>query len=332
MNRSSPLLAVSRLTVSYPMGRGPACRAVSGVSFRLEKGETLGLVGESGCGKTSLARAIIQLPPPTAGEVRFHGEDLTRAAKDRLRRLRPRFQMIFQDSASALNPRRPVGKTIAMPLSVTGRICRDRQSAAARKMLAAVGLDPQTAGWRPYRFSGGQCQRIQIARALMARPELLICDEPVSALDVSIQAQILNLLEQCRRRYGLTLLFISHDMAVIKNVSDRVMVMYLGKICEIAPTEAIFRRPAHPYTATLIAAIPAMGRKRHRLKEAAAHIEIPSPLHPPPGCRFHPRCPFRRPQCTRAEPALTTVDEGRQVACHHPLDLLAETDRRRLSR
>ena len=332
MSRSSPLLEVSRLTVSHRIGRGPACRVVSKVSFRMEKGETLGLVGESGCGKTSLARAIIQLPPPTAGEVRFHGEDLTRAGKDRLRRLRPRFQMIFQDPVSALNPRRPVAKTIAMPLAVAGRLSRSRRAAAARKMLAAVGLDPETAGWRPHQFSGGQCQRIQIARVLMARSELLICDEPVSALDVSIQAQIINLLEESRRRYGLTLLFISHDMAVIKNVSDRVMVMYLGKICEIAPTEALFRRPAHPYTAALISAIPAMGRERRRWKGAAADMEIPSPLHPPPGCRFHPRCPFRRPRCTRVEPTLGAGADGRQVACHYPFDVLPEAHRHRLSR
>ncbi|MDM8541647.1 ATP-binding cassette domain-containing protein [Desulfococcaceae bacterium HSG9] len=319
MKNGEVLLDIRNLTVEFNAGKGRKVCAVSDVSFQMAKGETLGLVGESGCGKSSLARAIIQLPRPASGQVNFNGEDLTAVCGKRLRRLRPRLQMIFQDSIAALNPRRKVGQTIAMPLNIIRKGRREDRIAMAREMMKAVGLDPQSSDRRPFEFSGGQCQRIQIARALMAEPELLICDEPVSSLDVSIQAQIINLLENQRTRRGLTMLFISHDMAVVKNVCDRVAVMYLGKLCEIAPAQDLYQTPAHPYTAALISAIPSpdagLSQSRTHLKNA----EIPSPLNPPSGCRFHTRCPRTRPLCYESEPVLRDNGQGKQVACHFPL-------------
>jgi peptide/nickel transport system ATP-binding protein len=312
-------LEIRDLEVTFDGPRGARVHAVSNVSFRIAAGKTLGLVGESGCGKSSIARAVMQLPPPVSGSVRFLGEDLTRIGRRRLRRLRPAFQMIFQDSVSALNPRRKVGETIAMPLRMVGRCSRKERMEKAKKMMTAVGLNPALFDHRPFQFSGGQCQRIQIARALMTAPRLLVCDEPVSSLDVSVQAQILNLLERLRVRYGLTMLLISHDMAVVKNVCDQVAVMYLGKLCETAPTEALFGQPAHPYTAVLISAIPAAASRRAFPGVKPTSAEIPSAVDPPPGCRFHTRCPEARPRCAETEPAMETVGPGRQVACHFPL-------------
>jgi peptide/nickel transport system ATP-binding protein len=319
VNIGKRLLQVDHLKVLFPAGNGHAVQAVSDVSFQIAEGETLGLVGESGCGKSSIAKAVIQLPRPTSGRVLFDGEDLTRINGPRLRQLRPRFQMIFQDSISALNPRRKVGQTIAMPLSIARRGDRSSRNALAREMMVSVGLDPETFDQRPFQFSGGQCQRIQIARALMTQPELLICDEPVSSLDVSIQAQIINLLESMRRRYGLTMLFISHDMAVVKNVSDRVAVMYLGKLCETAPTELLYDQPMHPYTAALIGAIPSQEAHLAFPRQPLKSTEIPSPNNPPDGCRFHTRCPYARQRCAIDEPAIRDAGDGRQVACHYPL-------------
>ena len=319
MNIGEKMLDIQGINVVFGSGRGGKVHAVSNVSFQMIKGETLGLVGESSCGKSSVARAIIQLPRPASGRVFFDGEDLTRVNKTRLRQLRPRFQMIFQDSISALNPRRKVGRTITMPLHITRKWSRKDRNTMAREMMRSVGLDPETINLRPFQFSGGQCQRIQIARALITKPELLICDEPVSSLDVSIQAQIINLLESMRSRYGLTMLFISHDMAVVKNVCDRVAVMYLGKLCETAHTKALYHSPAHPYTVTLLSAIPAQGGSLPFPKLKVKSTEIPSPLNPPPGCRFHTRCPFARQRCTTDEPAMRQAGSGRQVACHYPL-------------
>ncbi|MCF8051915.1 MAG: ABC transporter ATP-binding protein [Desulfobacterales bacterium] len=319
MTEPAPVLEIRSLEVIYEAGRRRRIQAVSDASFEMIQGETLGLVGESGCGKSSIARAVMQLPPPTSGRVMFFGEDLTRVDRLRLRQLRPRLQMIFQDSVAALNPRRKVGETIAMPLRVAGKVPKEKRNKRAREMMSAVGLDPALFGHRPFQLSGGQCQRVQFARALMTEPGLLICDEPVSSLDVSIQAQILNLLERVRIRHGLTILFISHDMAVVKNVCDRVAVMYLGKLCETAPTEALYRQPAHPYTAVLINAIPMPGAPLSRPEMRAAAADLPSSIDPPSGCRFHTRCPVARARCAEIEPSLETVGPCRQAACHYPL-------------
>jgi len=319
VSASPSVLEIRNLKVTYKLGRRQQLVAVAGISFHIDRGETLGLVGESGCGKSSVARAIMQLPPPSYGNVLFFGEDLTRVDRKRLRQLRHRFQMIFQDSVSALNPRRKVGFSIAIALRATDRLPRKQRDRRAREMMSAVGLDPAQFYCRPHRLSGGQCQRIQIARALMTCPKLLVCDEPVSSLDVSVQAQILKLLERLRNRHGLTILFISHDMAVVKNVCDRVAVMYLGKLCETAPTEALFAAPAHPYSAVLINAIPLPGNISPRSDIRALTAEPPSPVDPPPGCRFHTRCPLSRTRCTEIEPPMETIGPGRQVACHFPL-------------
>lgn len=316
------LLTVSDLTVEFPFGKKQKIQAVSGVSFHIDRGETLGLVGESGCGKSTLARTIVRLEKPTRGEIRFDGQVLSRSHGHRLRELRPGLQMIFQDAMASLNPGRCVGKSIAEPLRVIGGYNRNTCVDHVRKLMGQVGLDPdKDAGKYPHEFSGGQCQRISIARALITRPKLLVCDEPVSSLDVSVQAQILNLLERMRKRYALTRLFISHDLAVVKNVSDRVAVMYLGKICEIAATEDIYRSPHHPYTALLMASIPKPVPEIRTVRASATYQEMPSPADPPPGCRFHTRCPQAQAVCLKIEPELIDVKGGRQVACHFPLPM-----------
>lgn len=318
--KNRALLTVNNLVVEFPMGRRLKIHAVSGVSFQIARGETLGLVGESGCGKSTLARGIVQLQKTTAGSIRFDGRELTRLRGKRLRELRPDLQMIFQDAAASLNPGRRVGRTIAEPLRVIGGIDRRERLRRARKLMNQVGLDPgQAFGQRPFEFSGGQCQRISIARALITRPRLLVCDEPVSSLDVSVQAQILNLLERMKARYELTMLFISHDLAVVKNVCDRVAVMYLGKLCEIADSQSLYRSPRHPYTAALLAAIPEPDPWRVHRKVNLQRAEIPSPASPPPGCRFCTRCPKVQDRCMESEPELARIAPGSQVACHFPL-------------
>lgn len=320
MNKNEVILEVQNLVVEFDAGRRRKVHAVSGVSFRLRKGETLGLVGESGCGKTTVARAIMQLCRPTSGRVLFKGEDLTQTGSDLLQKLRPLFQMIFQDSISSLNPRRKVGETIAAPLRIIGKGDRTERTRRACEMMEAVGLDPaQAFNRRPFQFSAGQCQRISIARALMAEPKLLICDEPVSALDVSVQAQIINLLEDMRVRYGLTMLFISHDLSVIKNVCDQVAVMYLGKLCEIAPSERLYRTPCHPYTAALVSAIPEPDPTRPVSEVRMLTGELPSPTDPPSGCRFRTRCPHAKERCAEFEPPLKEIEPGHHVACHFTL-------------
>jgi len=312
--RDDVLLQVENLYVEFPAGRGRTVRAVSGVSFDLAKGETLGIVGESGCGKSSTARALVQLPPPRAGSVRLDGVDLTTLRSEALRRVRRRLQMIFQDPISSLNPRRRVREIVEEGPRVWGR-----GTLSVDEVLEAVGLDPATAAVRrPHEFSGGQCQRVSIARALVLEPEVVICDEPVSALDVSVQAQILALLEDLKERYRLTLVFIAHDLAVVKNISDRVLVMYLGKICELAPSADLIARPAHPYTKALLAAIPGSGLD---LPPADRLIsgEPPSPIDPPSGCRFRTRCPRAADRCAREEPEIRPVNGGEHfVACHFP--------------
>ncbi|MEV4801374.1 oligopeptide/dipeptide ABC transporter ATP-binding protein [Nonomuraea sp. NPDC049421] len=286
---------------------------MSGVSFDLARGETLGIVGESGCGKSSAARALVQLPPPRSGSVRLDGVELTELRGEALRRTRRRLQMIFQDPISSLNPRRRVRDIVGEGPRVWN-LPGDRVD----EVLEAVGLDPETAAVRrPHEFSGGQCQRVSIARALVLDPEVVICDEPVSALDVSVQAQILGLLEDLKERFRLTLVFIAHDLAVVKNVSDRIMVMYLGKVCELAPSADLIGRPAHPYTKALIASIPGGGLD---LPPADMLIsgEPPSPVSPPTGCRFRTRCPRAAARCAQEEPQIRRIGEDHWLACHFP--------------
>jgi peptide/nickel transport system ATP-binding protein len=315
---TSPLLSVDNLVVEYRVGN-KIVHAVSGVSFDIDRGETLGLVGESGCGKSTLGRAVLQLRRAVSGRVLFDGENLSAMQGEALRKIRRRVQLIFQDPIASLNPRRRIGDIIAEPLIIAGvRDPKEREERVAN-VLNAVGLDPALVmGRLPHEFSGGQCQRICIARALVLNPDFIICDEPVSALDVSIRAQILNLLEEMKARFGLTLLFIAHDLAVVKAVSDRVAVMYLGRLCEVGPSEQLFARPAHPYTALLIEAIPVPDPDQ-RPAESVPVGEPPSPIAPPSGCRFRTRCPRADQKCRDEVPELQPVRPGQYAACHHPL-------------
>jgi peptide/nickel transport system ATP-binding protein len=295
-------------------------KAVTNLSLDVLEGETLGLVGESGCGKSTTGRAIMQLPRPTSGHVWFGGQDLTTLKGEALRKVRPQMQLIFQDPISSLNPRRRVGDIIAEPLRIWGRGNEESRRAMVAQVLSDVGLDPEIAEpKRPHEFSGGQCQRISIARALVLEPKVVICDEPVSALDVSVQAQILNLLEDMKVRYGLTLIFIAHDLAVVKNVSDRVAVMYLGKLCEVASPDVLYSQPAHPYTAALLSAIPVPDPSAPPVDHTRLGGEPPSPVTPPSGCRFRTRCPYAQARCAAEEPTLRPVADGQFVACHFPL-------------
>jgi peptide/nickel transport system ATP-binding protein len=315
---SDPLLRVENLVVEYFVG-GKTVHAVSEVSLEIARGETLGLVGESGCGKSTLGRAVLQLRHAQSGKVLFDGNDLTAMHGDALRKMRQRVQLIFQDPIASLNPRRRIGDIVAEPLVIAGIGDPEKRKQMVSDVLAAVGLDPALVMVRlPHEFSGGQCQRICIARALVLNPEFIICDEPVSALDVSIRAQILNLLEEMKSRYGLTLLFIAHDLAVVKAVSDRVAVMYLGRLCEVGPSEQLFAKPAHPYTALLIEAIPVPDPDM-RPAEAVAVGEPPSPIAPPSGCRFRTRCPRAAAKCAAEVPQLRAVATGQYAACHYPL-------------
>ena len=317
------LLVLEDVVVEYPVGAGKRGRvqAVSGVSLEVHGGETVGLVGESGCGKSTLGRAVTMLTPPTAGRVRFDGVDLTSLSARDLRRLRRKVQMIFQDPISSLNDQRRIRDIVAEGLSITKapKPWDDR----IESMLLAVGLDADAVGARrPRELSGGQCQRVAIARALMLDPALLVCDEPVSALDVSVQAQILNLLKDMKARYELTMLFISHDLAVVGNICDRIVVMYLGKVCEIAPAAALYAAPAHPYTQALLSAVPRPDPSA-ALEPMRIGGELPSPLDPPSGCRFRTRCPYAQPLCAESVPALREVAPGQIVACHFAGDLPA---------
>ena len=320
---SDVLLEVRNLVKHFPVGGGlfggtpGLVRAVDGVSFVLHKGETLGLVGESGCGKTTTGRCVLQLERPTSGQVIFEGQDLTTLDQTELRAVRRRVQVIFQDPYSSLNPRMTVGDIIGEPLAVhnivktaSGR--RDR----VRDLLRYVGLLPQHAARYPHQMSGGQRQRVGIARALAMEPALIICDEPVSALDVSIQAQIINLLEDLQAEFGLTYLFIAHDLAVVRHISDRIAVMYLGKIVELADRKSLYDDPLHPYTRALLSAVPIPDPELEAQRE---HIvlrgEVPSPLNPPPGCVFHPRCPIAVDRCRHVVPDLREVKPGHWAAC-----------------
>ena len=318
------LVRIEDLVVEFPAPGGRSVKAVSGISLDIKEGETLGLVGESGCGKTTTGRAVIQLPPPTSGSVVFDGTNLTALSEQQMRRQRTDIQMIFQDPISSLNPRRRIGDVVAEPLKVWGPHDADQQVRMVDEMLEAVGMDPTIArSKRPHEFSGGQCQRISIARSLVLGPRLLICDEPVSALDMSIQAQILNLLEDLKADYQLTLMFIAHDLAVIKNVSDRVAVMYLGKLCEVGGADQLYADPAHPYTEILLGANPEPDPEAVLDLESVEIVDLPSPIDPPSGCRFRTRCPRADERCTDEEPQMRQVSGGHHVACHHPLVAVA---------
>jgi peptide/nickel transport system ATP-binding protein len=312
------VLSVEDLTVEFPVGGGRKVHAVSGISIDLMPGETLGIVGESGCGKSTTGRAILQLPRPTSGSVVLDGVDLTKLSDADMREQRTDIQMIFQDPISSLNPRRRIKDVVAEPLRVWGPKDKDEQYKIVRDTLESVGLDADLVGdRRPHEFSGGQCQRISIARALVLNPKVIICDEPVSALDVSVQAQILNLLEDLKAKYGITLIFIAHDLAVVKNVSDRVAVMYLGKMCEVATSEALYAQPSHPYTQLLLGSVPVADPNQAPNTGTELSGDLPSPTAPPSGCRFRTRCPIATDRCAQEEPELREVAVGHYVACHY---------------
>jgi oligopeptide/dipeptide ABC transporter ATP-binding protein len=309
-------LVVENLAVHYPARHGPPVRAVDGVSLGIAAGETLGLVGESGCGKSSVSNAIVGLVPPTRGSVVVDGVEIAGADRRTLWRARSRMQMVFQDPATSLNPRMTVGAAIGEPLLVRGIFRGAALHAQVAALLTEVGLRPDHAQRYPHQFSGGQRQRVVIARALALRPALLICDEPVSALDVSVRAQILNLLVALQRDRGMACLFVSHDLAVVRHVCDRVAVMYLGRLVELAPRDALFATPRHPYTRALLASVPEPDPAVQRTKiRVPLEGEIPSPRNPPAGCRFHTRCPMAQALCRQTEPEWRAVGAS-MVACH----------------
>ena len=315
---AQPLISVKDLTVTFG-NRKHAVSAVAGISFDVYEGETLGLVGESGCGKSTTGKALMRIVEPSSGTIMMQGTDVTKQKGRALRNARTHMQMIFQDPISSLNPRRRVKDIVAEPLDCWKTVKGDERDAMVNDLLSKVGIDPAVYGNRYARqFSGGQCQRISIARSLAMRPKLMICDEMVSALDVSVQAQILNLLEDLKEEYGLTLLFIAHDLGVVKNVSDRVAVMYLGKICEIGPADVLYDEPAHPYTKFLL------GAALEADPDSPMHSQVlegepPSPMNPPSGCRFRTRCPNATEKCANEEPMPQEVAPAHHVACHFPL-------------
>lgn len=324
----TPVLTASRLTRYYSVSRGltrkPALlKALDGASFTLEKGRTLAVVGESGCGKSTLARLVTMIEPPTGGSLVIAGEDIVGASPATLRGLRSRVQIVFQNPYGSLNPRQKIGHALEEPLLVNTSLGQKERTARAREMLASVGLRPEHYDRYPHMFSGGQRQRIAIARALMLSPEILVLDEPVSALDVSIQAQVLNLIADLQEKLNLAYLFISHDLSVVRHIADEVMVMYLGRVVEQGSCRKIFANPQHPYTCALVSATPSPdpGRKRERI---VLKGELPSPLAPPPGCTFNPRCPLAFDRCRIENPQLLAHDE-RLVACHAVNDPPAAT-------
>jgi oligopeptide transport system ATP-binding protein len=322
--RDETLLEVRNLVMHFPLTQGiifqrrvGAVKAVDGISFTVRRGETLGLVGESGCGKSTTGRAILQLYKPTAGEVIFNGTDLTRLSAGEMRKQRKYLQMIFQDPYASLNPRMTVGAIIAEPMQIHNLAPKAERLARVQELLETVGLNPYFANRYPHEFSGGQRQRIGIARALAANPQFIVADEPVSALDVSIQAQIINLLEELQEKFGLTYLFIAHDLSVVRHISDRVAVMYLGKIVELATRDQLYTEPLHPYTKALLSAVPIPDPKIEKKRERIILTgDVPSPINPPPGCHFHTRCPYVMDICRKIEPKFAAAHSGHYVACH----------------
>jgi peptide/nickel transport system ATP-binding protein len=325
----TPLIRISGLRKWFPITRGILFQkrigdvhAVDGVDLEIYKGETLGLVGETGCGKSTLARVVMRLYDATEGTIEFEGRDVTHIKGGELRVMRREMQMIFQDPFASLNPRRTVGSIIGAPYRLHKVVPRKQIKSEVQQLMELVGLNPEHYNRYPHEFSGGQRQRIGVARALALHPKLIVCDEPVSALDVSIQAQVLNLLEDLQEEFNLTYLFIAHDLSVVKHVSDRVAVMYLGKIVEMAEGDTLYRNPKHPYTGALLSAVPipdpdiAAAKKRIILEG-----DVPSPIDPPSGCRFHPRCPNAQfPKCSEEEPELLPHHPGQVAACHFPLE------------
>jgi oligopeptide/dipeptide ABC transporter ATP-binding protein len=330
MSESEILLEAEKLVKHYPILGGvflkevASVKALDGVSLTIHQGETLGLVGESGCGKTTFGRAILRLEEPTAGAVRYRGENILAYDATRIRRLRRQMQIIFQDPFSSLNPRKTVSQIVGEPLLIHGIKDRGERDQRVSELLEVVGLSREHMGRYPHMFSGGQRQRIGVARALALKPELIVCDEAVSALDVSIQAQVLNLLRELQADFGLTYLFISHDLHVVEHISDRVAVMYLGKLAEIASSQKVYRTPLHPYTQALLSASP-MPDPRHRRHRIILKGDVPSPIDPPPGCRFHPRCLYAQDVCSQEEPALREIHDGHRAACHFAGEVGLET-------
>ena len=327
-----PLVEVEDLVTHFPIREGllgrqvGAVHAVDGVTFSVREGETLGLVGESGCGKSTLGRTIVRLLEPTSGDVRFQGRSIARLGARELRPLRREMQMVFQDPYASLNPRKRIGSIIAAPMRIHGVGDARERRRRVQDLLDVVGLSPEHYNRYPHEFSGGQRQRIGVARALALRPKLVVADEPVSALDVSIQSQMLNLLEDLQEEFHLTYIFIAHDLGVVRHVSDRIAVIYLGKLVELSPAAELYERPIMPYTEALLSAVPIpdpdLSDQRERI---VLQGDVPSPIDPPPGCRFHPRCRYRTDVCAAVEPPLVDYGGGHLAACHHPLGVDDET-------
>lgn len=321
--KDSVLVRVEGLKKHFPVRIGAyaeqkaTVQAVNGISFDIHQGETLGMVGESGCGKSTAGLTILQLYRPTSGKVYYRDADITALDEKQLRLLRPKMQIVFQDPYSTLNPRMTIGSAISEPMQAHNIVPKNKQDARVAELLSIVGLDPSYANRYPHEFSGGQRQRICIARALACEPEFIVCDEPISALDVSIQAQIINLLQDLQEEFGLTYLFVAHDLSVVRHISDRIAVMYLGQLVELAPKDCLFEKPFHPYTTALLSAVPKPDPKGERKRERIVLTgDVPSPINPPSGCRFHPRCPLATDVCRRELPEWNEIEPNRWVACH----------------